>query len=155
MSVCWEYSTQCCWIYCCDPVISCMSCLIWEVVILSFVQLIFLSLLFIRISIRAGAHFHDLTEVELIDLYEPNGWVHIPLRDRNDRMVKAFMLQVKFHFVFCKIYFGIKVAWDSDLPVYTQDRNKITSYIIQQNATQQVQRVNDCTYKYQHWITGW
>ena len=34
-------------------------------------------------------------EVELIDLYEPNGWVHIPLRDRNDRMVKAFMLQVR------------------------------------------------------------
>ena len=48
-----------------------------------------------RISIRAGAHFHDLVEVELVELLEPNGWVHIPLRDRNDRMVKAFMLQVR------------------------------------------------------------
>lgn len=47
-----------------------------------------------RISIRAGAHFHDLMEVELVELHEPNGWVHIPLRNRSNRMVKAFMLQV-------------------------------------------------------------
>ncbi|XP_067947104.1 anaphase-promoting complex subunit 10-like isoform X2 [Watersipora subatra] len=26
-----------------------------------------------KISIRAGAHFHDLVEVELIELHEPNG----------------------------------------------------------------------------------
>lgn len=47
-----------------------------------------------KISIRAGAHFHDLVEVELVELLEPNGWVHVPLRNRSNRMVKAFMLQI-------------------------------------------------------------
>jgi len=33
-------------------------------------------------------------EIDLIELVEPNGWIHIPLKDRNEKMVKAFMLQV-------------------------------------------------------------
>ncbi|KAF6019320.1 hypothetical protein EB796_022371 [Bugula neritina] len=47
-----------------------------------------------KMSIRAGSHFHDLLEVELVELAEPNGWLYIPLRDRHDKMVKTFMLQI-------------------------------------------------------------
>ena len=47
-----------------------------------------------RISVRAGNHFQDLQEVELIDLNEPNGWVVIPLKDANDCPVRAFLIQV-------------------------------------------------------------
>lgn len=47
-----------------------------------------------RISVRAGNHFQDLQEVELIDLNEPNGWVVIPLKDSNDSPVRAFLIQI-------------------------------------------------------------
>lgn len=32
-----------------------------------------------KISIRAGTNFHDLHEVQLVDLEEPSGWVSISL----------------------------------------------------------------------------
>jgi hypothetical protein len=35
-------------------------------------------------SIRAGNNFHDLQEVELMDLNESSGWVVISLKDAND-----------------------------------------------------------------------
>ncbi|CAG2103469.1 unnamed protein product [Medioppia subpectinata] len=47
-----------------------------------------------RISVRAGNHFHDLQEVELMDLSEPNGWVVIPLKDSNDCPIRAFLIQI-------------------------------------------------------------
>ncbi|XP_054163277.1 anaphase-promoting complex subunit 10-like [Oppia nitens] len=47
-----------------------------------------------RISVRAGNHFHDLQEVELMDLSEPNGWVVIPLKDSNDSPIRAFLIQI-------------------------------------------------------------
>lgn len=47
-----------------------------------------------RISIRAGNHFHDLQEVELMDLNEPSGWVVIPLKDANDAPIRSFLIQI-------------------------------------------------------------
>ena len=47
-----------------------------------------------RISIRAGNHFHDLQEVELMDLNEPSGWVVIPLKDPNDCPIRSFLIQI-------------------------------------------------------------
>lgn len=46
-----------------------------------------------RISIRVGNHFHDLQEVELMDLNEPSGWVMIPLKD-NKAQIRAFLIQI-------------------------------------------------------------
>ncbi|XP_026480570.1 anaphase-promoting complex subunit 10 [Ctenocephalides felis] len=47
-----------------------------------------------RISIRAGTHFNDLQEVEIIELSEPTGWVVVPIKDAEDRPIKTFMLQI-------------------------------------------------------------
>lgn len=47
-----------------------------------------------RVSIRAGNHFHDLQEVELMDLNEPSGWVLIPLKDANDDPIRSFLIQI-------------------------------------------------------------
>ncbi|KAK2165225.1 hypothetical protein LSH36_53g05032 [Paralvinella palmiformis] len=47
-----------------------------------------------RISIRVGNHFNDLTEVEQVDLNEPNGWVMIPVLDIHQRPVRSFMIQI-------------------------------------------------------------
>ncbi|XP_076468065.1 anaphase-promoting complex subunit 10-like [Babylonia areolata] len=47
-----------------------------------------------RISIRAGNHANDLTEVEQLELSEPSGWVCVPLRDSSDRSIRTFMLQL-------------------------------------------------------------
>ncbi|KAK7874494.1 hypothetical protein R5R35_001577 [Gryllus longicercus] len=47
-----------------------------------------------RISIRAGTHFNDLQEVEVIDLNEPTGWVHIPIKDIHEKPIRTFMIQI-------------------------------------------------------------
>ncbi|XP_046578722.1 anaphase-promoting complex subunit 10-like isoform X2 [Haliotis rubra] len=47
-----------------------------------------------RISIRAGNHFNDLTEVEQVEMSEPVGWVCVPLKDVNDKPIRTFMIQV-------------------------------------------------------------
>lgn len=47
-----------------------------------------------KISVRCGTNFNDLQEIEVVDLQEPNGWVHIPLKDLNDRLVRTFMVQI-------------------------------------------------------------
>jgi len=39
-----------------------------------------------KISVRAGMTFHDLEEVRVIDLNEPNGWVSVPLVRRMDHL---------------------------------------------------------------------
>lgn len=48
-----------------------------------------------RISIRTGNHFHDLQEVEIMDLNEPNGWIHIDCRHANNGQgIRAFLVQI-------------------------------------------------------------
>lgn len=47
-----------------------------------------------RISIRAGNHFHDIHEVELLELNEPTGWINVPLTDSNSKPIRAFLIQI-------------------------------------------------------------
>ncbi|CAI5471172.1 unnamed protein product [Closterium sp. Yama58-4] len=48
-----------------------------------------------KVSIRAGNSFHDVKEVKLVELNEPSGWVHIPLRPSDDKeYLRAFYLQL-------------------------------------------------------------
>jgi len=47
-----------------------------------------------RISIRAGNHFNDLTEVEQVELNEPSGWFIIPLKDAHEAPIRTFMIQI-------------------------------------------------------------
>jgi len=47
-----------------------------------------------RVSVRGGTNFNDLQEMEVVDLSEPTGWVHIPLKDMNERLVRTFLLQI-------------------------------------------------------------
>ena len=47
-----------------------------------------------RISIRTGNHFNDLSEIELVDLSEPSGWIVIPLKDMHERPIRTFMIQI-------------------------------------------------------------
>lgn len=47
-----------------------------------------------RISVRAGSQFHDLVELEQIELSEPVGWVSVPLKDTNDKPIRTFMIQI-------------------------------------------------------------
>jgi len=47
-----------------------------------------------KVSVRCGANFNDLQEIEVVELSEPSGWVVIPLKDVHDRLVRAFMVQV-------------------------------------------------------------
>ena len=43
---------------------------------------------------RAGSQFHDLVELEQVELNEPVGWVCIPLKDTNDKPIRTFMIQI-------------------------------------------------------------
>ncbi|CAH1778216.1 unnamed protein product [Owenia fusiformis] len=47
-----------------------------------------------RISIRAGSHLNDLTEVEQIELSEPGGWILVPIKDSQSKSVRTFMIQI-------------------------------------------------------------
>ncbi len=47
-----------------------------------------------KISVRCGTNFNDLQEIEVVDLSEPAGWVVVPLRDVDERLVRTFMVQV-------------------------------------------------------------
>ena len=47
-----------------------------------------------KISVRCGTNFNDLQEIEVVELNEPAGWVVIPLKDLNDRLVRTFMVQI-------------------------------------------------------------
>ena len=46
-----------------------------------------------KISIRAGNHFHDLHQIELIELEEPSGWLTVSLSD-GDKPLRTYMLQI-------------------------------------------------------------
>lgn len=66
-----------------------------------------------KISIRAGNHYQDLQEIELLELDRPSGWLPVYLRD-NAAPVRAFHLQIAIilnhqngrdsHLRQCKIY---------------------------------------------------
>jgi len=47
-----------------------------------------------KISVRCGTNFNDLQEIEVVELTEPSGWVVVPLKDLNDRLVRSFMIQI-------------------------------------------------------------
>ncbi|XP_022098230.1 anaphase-promoting complex subunit 10-like [Acanthaster planci] len=47
-----------------------------------------------KISVRVGNNFHDLQEVELLELGQPSGWIRIPLADARGRPVRTFMIQI-------------------------------------------------------------
>lgn len=47
-----------------------------------------------RISVRAGTHFNDLQEVEVVELNEPYGWVRIMTKDINEFPLKTYMIQI-------------------------------------------------------------
>jgi len=47
-----------------------------------------------RISVRVGTNFNDLQEIEVVDLQEPSGWIVIPLKDLNEKLVRTFMVQI-------------------------------------------------------------
>ena len=47
-----------------------------------------------KVSVRCGTNFNDLQEIELVTLKEPSGWVKIPLKDLNDRLVRSYMVQI-------------------------------------------------------------
>lgn len=47
-----------------------------------------------RISVRVGSSFHDLQELEAVDLNEPTGWVHIATRDSAGNPVRTFFVQI-------------------------------------------------------------
>lgn len=42
-----------------------------------------------KISIKAGTTFHDLVEVQVVDLHEPHGWVKLALRHPNSAAADA------------------------------------------------------------------
>jgi len=47
-----------------------------------------------KISVRVGTNFNDLQEIEVVDIQEPSGWIVIPLKDINDKLIRTFMLQI-------------------------------------------------------------
>jgi anaphase-promoting complex subunit 10 len=47
-----------------------------------------------KISIRVGNSFHDLHQVELIELEEPSGWLTVPLCTDGSRPIRTYMVQV-------------------------------------------------------------
>ncbi|KAH6946001.1 hypothetical protein HPB50_011021 [Hyalomma asiaticum] len=46
-----------------------------------------------RMSVRVGSSFHDLQELEAVDLREPTGWVHIATRDAAGNPVRTFLVE--------------------------------------------------------------
>ena len=47
-----------------------------------------------KVSVRCGTNFNDLQEIEVVELNEPAGWVVIPLKDIDERLVRTFMVQI-------------------------------------------------------------
>ena len=46
-----------------------------------------------KISVRAGNSFHDLHQVELIELEEPSGWLTVALSN-GERPLRTYMVQI-------------------------------------------------------------
>jgi len=49
-----------------------------------------------KLSIRAGSMFHDLVEIQVVELHEPLGWVTIPLFAIDDKTGDQAMLRAHF-----------------------------------------------------------
>merc|ERR1711918_108616 len=49
-----------------------------------------------KLSIRAGSMFHDLSEIQVVELSEPMGWVSIPLFAIDDKTGDQTMLRTHF-----------------------------------------------------------
>mmetsp|Transcript_21751 Transcript_21751/g.36742 ORF Transcript_21751/g.36742 Transcript_21751/m.36742 type:complete len:203 (+) Transcript_21751:29-637(+) len=52
-----------------------------------------------KLSIRAGSTFHDLSEVQVVEFSEPQGWISVPLFAIDDRTgdkttLRTFFLQI-------------------------------------------------------------
>lgn len=47
-----------------------------------------------EVTIKIGNNFHDLQTVEKMALENPVGWIAALLKDKNDRPVKTFMVQI-------------------------------------------------------------
>jgi len=50
-----------------------------------------------KISVRAGTGFHDLKELRLLELEEPDGWINISLREDDgdeQRYLRAHLIQL-------------------------------------------------------------
>ena len=88
-----------------------------------------------RISIRCGSYFNDLVEIEQVELIEPSGWIVVPLRTINNKLVRTFMIQIA---VLCNHQNGrdthlrqIKVRSPEDL----NTRNMFSTVDMKQFAT--------------------
>ena len=47
-----------------------------------------------KISIRAGTHYLDLHEIEIMELTEPSGWSVAKLIDQNEKPIRASLIQI-------------------------------------------------------------
>lgn len=47
-----------------------------------------------KIAIRAGTTFHDLEQITVLDLEEPEEWVDIQITNKDGTPVKAFLFQI-------------------------------------------------------------
>lgn len=51
-----------------------------------------------KLSVRAGTTFHDLEEVHLLELEEPNGWIYLPIgkiaNHGGQKVLRTHFLQV-------------------------------------------------------------
>lgn len=47
-----------------------------------------------KIAIRAGTTFHDLQQIKVLDLEEPDGWFDIEITNKDGIPVKAFLFQI-------------------------------------------------------------
>mmetsp|Transcript_8278 Transcript_8278/g.9781 ORF Transcript_8278/g.9781 Transcript_8278/m.9781 type:complete len:185 (-) Transcript_8278:174-728(-) len=52
-----------------------------------------------KLSVRAGTTFHDLEEVHLLELDEPNGWIFVPIGEianhGGQKVLRAHFLQIE------------------------------------------------------------
>jgi len=89
-----------------------------------------------KVSVRCGTNFNDLQEIELVTLKEPSGWVKIPLKDLNDRLVRSYMVQIAVisnhqqgrdtHIRQIKIYSPVvnQPVTTADFGVFSSNRNE-------------------------------
>ena len=47
-----------------------------------------------KLSVRVGNSYHDLREVKVVELEEPDGWVVIPLQSGAAQYIRMFLLQI-------------------------------------------------------------
>lgn len=47
-----------------------------------------------QISVRAGTHFNDLNEIEMMYLCKPSGWIVVPVKNIRGQPLRTFMIQL-------------------------------------------------------------